>query len=230
MSKSSNIPSGRIAINRNGECLCGGPSQEKAFMNCSRSNSGLPCPLRNRLDLSTETQTSIPARVVGLFRDGCPTAIVRTVTKLIIVALQRMSPRWARPNIVEKVCRSVPAFANGNATSPVVFVFRVFRVSASIHHVRPRGVFGRIELAVNGLTLALKLLLIAAARNAAPILKTLAAHYLFVSTITATQPTKHSTGAALRVFVPNLVIQGYNRPTSKTPARNVVNLHGIIIA
>lgn len=84
------------------------------------------------------------ARVVALFQNCCPPAIVRRVRAVVVDAVELVLRCWAWPH-VGKECGEIiaPTLTHGNATSAPIWVSAVRRVVAASAHVAPRLVFRR---------------------------------------------------------------------------------------
>ena len=83
-----------------------------------------------------------------LLLSGCPTAIVRTVSKFVVNSINRFSAFWTWSHISEKICKgAIPARADFYATPTVVLVVRMVAVAAPLPHRHPANIFRRMRSA-----------------------------------------------------------------------------------
>lgn len=229
MSKSSNIASGGIAIDRNRERLGSGPSEFKPFAQRADPHSALSRPFSHSLNAPFEAQSPVTSRVIALLGRSGPTAILRAVAEAVVNPFQRVVIGWSRPHIGKKINCGLPSFAHRYSASAVVLKFEIILIFTAVHHVSPRRIFRRFNLAVDRLSRALKFLLIASTRHACSVPQALTTHDLFVSAIASAQPTK-GCRSAFSVLVSNPVMQRYDRPAPEALACNVLYWHGPIVA
>lgn len=129
-----------------------------------------------------------------------PSAIFFAIVAIVIYAIKR-HPLWSRTHIGIKVFKLVPALANGYAASSIVFISRIFLISASRQHRKPHSIdrlethtmlelFGPISFGRYFLTKT-------PARSSFPVFQSGSSHDNFVSTIAMAQPSRRLTGSVL---------------------------------
>lgn len=117
----------------------------------SKGYAGLSCPLREGMCLSAERQQAIIAAVVLLLSPCSPTAIIRSVIRIIIDSVKCAFPWGARTHICIKGLKAIaPPFTDANSPSAIVMVHVVFRVIASSFHVIPHCILNAIRETVTG--------------------------------------------------------------------------------
>jgi len=77
--------------------------------------------------------------VVRLFFAGRPSAVFRAVRPVVINAIKSGSG-WSFTHIRNKIRKRHPSFANINASSPISFICRVFRIGTTLFGGLPYGV------------------------------------------------------------------------------------------
>jgi hypothetical protein len=75
---------------------------------------------------------------------GRPSAVVRLVVTVVVDAVERVAGR-AFTHISEERLEAVPARADGDATSAPLRVACMVRITASVAHIRPRAIGGRLD-------------------------------------------------------------------------------------
>jgi hypothetical protein len=98
-----------------------------------------------RQSFMRDSDVSVP--VIGLLFAGRPTAIFWAVWAIIINAIKRVSGR-PFAQIVHKIFKVVPPFANVNSTLSIAVKCRVARVVAPLFNCLPQNVNGRLCFAV----------------------------------------------------------------------------------
>jgi hypothetical protein len=88
----------------------------------------------------------VSAPVQGLFRLGCPSAVLRRVRTVIIDAFNSQALLIAGVHILDKVGEVFPACAEGYAPVTVVMPIVGFGVGTSLAHGDPSIVKGRMPL------------------------------------------------------------------------------------
>lgn len=77
--------------------------------------------------------------IVRLLFAGRPSAIFRAVRPVIIDAI-KSSSGWSLAHVSNKIRKRHPSFANVNASSPISFIRRVFRIRTTLFGGLPYGV------------------------------------------------------------------------------------------
>ena len=83
--------------------------------------------------------SDVSLSVVRLFFAGRPSAIFRAVRAVVINAIKSGSG-WSFTHIRNKIRKRHPSFANINASSPISFICRVFRIRTTLFGGLPYGV------------------------------------------------------------------------------------------
>ena len=91
---------------------------------------------------------SIRAPISLLFFSGCPLAIGRTISGVIVYSLKSMFFAWAFSHIFNEVLKIVPRFAYTDTSASIVFIGYIVFIFASGMHITPHGVFWGIRTAV----------------------------------------------------------------------------------
>lgn len=87
--------------------------------------------------------------VVGLLRICRPATIPWLIVAVIILSVNRMLRRGARPHIGVEVLKAMsPALANSDSSATVVRKVLLFRSSAARNHLLPNGILWRLALAM----------------------------------------------------------------------------------
>lgn len=125
-----------------GNWLCKNPINRPTLFKSGQYNSWFNtkfiCPLSGGQSLTIKGKNYILPVIVVLFNQGGPFAIFWTISKIVFNSVNRMIRTWRMPHILQKFRKGIsPSFANGNSASPVVFVSSVFRIIATLLHIRP---------------------------------------------------------------------------------------------
>lgn len=140
--------SSRTVKDRRREHVVNGPSDVEAIIESPSVDPEVGSPVGNGLRYSVEGNLSCSSSVSKLVGTGCPSAVVRRVTLVVIDALKRVFG-WARSHIgVERLKRVSPAVAHRDTSAAVVCERGSLRAIASAASHHPTVVFRRAASAV----------------------------------------------------------------------------------
>lgn len=175
-------------LNRNSQCVVNRPSVFDAAKNRGWLNPSFSSPLRQALSSAFKgQQAGLLFVVVLLFQRG-PFAVVQRIAEIVILPLYRIAIAGSRSHIGKELRKAGPRFAHCDTTRPIVFVFRMVRVAASLVHGLPRDVLRRARHSVLGQPIMLNLSMETPARNIRPTQQRGSIGNLLVSTITTAEP------------------------------------------
>jgi len=97
-------------------------------------------PLCQCFCLSLISNKFIKPTVVVLLLLCCPTTISRLIVTIIVYAVNAVLWSWSMPHIGKKVFKLMPAFADRNTATAVMFVGRRFFIATSLYHSVPNPV------------------------------------------------------------------------------------------
>lgn len=101
----------------------------------------LPVCTRGKRDLGTllvgQLFMSKAAAVVRLLCACCPSPVVRAIASLVIRPIEREAVRDSLTDVCDEVFERVPALANSDAATAVVFPVRMLAVMTALHDVAP---------------------------------------------------------------------------------------------
>ena len=103
-----------------------------------------PCffaPFSYGQGFAKSSDKSSVSSIFGLLFSGCPSAIFRAVTFLVINALYTKSI-WSFAHVAQKIGKVKPAVTNGDAPAPVIFVRFASLAKASFFNPFPYLVSG----------------------------------------------------------------------------------------
>ena len=103
------------------------------------SSQGVACRQRNSF-----------ATIIGLLCPSCPAAVFRTVSLVIVDAIQSVFRRWPVAHIRQKIIeRITPPGTRFDATLAVPFVRPIVGIGAALPHVRPDVVFRKVGMSIS---------------------------------------------------------------------------------
>lgn len=125
----------------NGQGFGWGPASAQSGANCCRFNSGATFPGNHGEGFATVTDEVVVPLITSLFQPGSPAAIAGFIVAFIVgVSVDAMRRAWARPHVGKEVGEpvlSLPAFANRDPATAIVFVIAVFLPEASVPELAP---------------------------------------------------------------------------------------------
>lgn len=80
-----------------------------------------------------------------LLKRRCPPTVAGLVIAVVVDSIDGVL-RNARSHVRVEALKSVPAFADPNATTPVPILSRIFSIFTALYHQRPDAIFGRSAL------------------------------------------------------------------------------------
>ena len=176
-----------------GQSARGRPSDIQSMADRVSVESDALGPLDERQGFSLEGQSPIAALVACLRVPNGPSAVLGRVRTVIVDAVNRMPPRWARPHIVVEVReRDAPAVTDSYPASAVIWKGCASHVETPLAHSIPCVPFwtdaGFSRHTVRSSTLAYLLSAKAATTGAASVAKRGAIDGPFGATVTSTEP------------------------------------------
>jgi hypothetical protein len=113
-------------------------------------------PLFNVQSFAVERYRAIRSAIIPLLNLRCPSAVRFRVAAIVIASIKSKFPR-ARSHVgVEVLKRIAPASAYFNPARTIPFVCRLFRIHASLDHIRPDIVLGSIAHPVSAMKSGLR--------------------------------------------------------------------------
>jgi len=127
-------------------------STVKALADETRAYTHSLSPRCHRHSLFAQGEKAISSSISGLLLLGCPAAILRRVALGIIDAIQRVFRGWTFAHIFEEARkRTFPMLANGNSTATIAAIGMIFRIIATLDHLRPSLILRTVAHPVRGL-------------------------------------------------------------------------------
>ncbi len=124
------------------QCSIDAPSTIDSIIERIEVHPEMYRPLRHRLSFAFERYHSIVSRVVVLFRSSRPAAVFRTVSLVVVDAIDRMIGRWSTAHVSEEVfIRMTPSLADGDPSPAIARKLLTSICMASVNHVLPCFIF-----------------------------------------------------------------------------------------
>jgi len=122
----------------------------KTGQNCVDMNAKTFRPLPSRQCHVIFGDSDVRFPIVGLLFARCPTAIFWAIRPIVINAIKRCA-EWPFAHISNKIRERHPPFTNVNASSPISFICRVFRIKTTLFSRLPYSVQIGLGLAMTTL-------------------------------------------------------------------------------
>lgn len=91
--------------------------------------------------MTTPCQFMVSPRVVALLSTGCPNAIGRTVSLIVVYSFNRVFVAWSCTHVGKEPLKCVPFRGNFNSSASIVLITFIVWVITSITQCRPNTVF-----------------------------------------------------------------------------------------
>ena len=130
------------------------PSLGESCTKCTMRDTKSASPVSKAVSFSVMCEHSCLTRVVALLHFCCPSAVVRTVPEIVVLAINSGFWKWFLSHVGNKVVEArLPSFAKRYTSVCVQVLVFVVRFAASLH-LPPRCVFGRIAHAARACAVA----------------------------------------------------------------------------
>ena len=132
-------------FNWRGQSFLNRPAQIEAPIQRGNRHAAVPArPLSNGHSTATECQEAIVAPVSSLFQSSGPPTIRRLIGSVVVIALDRMEWRRARPHVGEECLERLPSVAHRDAAATVVLIVLGSWVRDTDFHFPPNAVLGSV--------------------------------------------------------------------------------------
>lgn len=121
------------------------PSIFQSTVKAFYSKTKFGCPIFDTLGFSIKFNHLNLRCISSLIPSCCPATVRGFVVSVIVFPFDAVA-NWFGSHVIEKIIKPIvfhPSFANGDATSSVIFVFSRIRIIATQLHCPPRMVFSR---------------------------------------------------------------------------------------
>jgi hypothetical protein len=142
-------------------------------------------PLLKRFAAVPNGNASIP----HLFLAGCPSAILRAIVAIIVIAFKLVIGTWARSHIRKEILKSLPSITNGDSATAIMMEKLYVGVLASSSHGGPSAPFGGVDHSVGNASRSVHIRNQATTGLCLPTFERKTKNYLLISTVTPTQPS-----------------------------------------
>lgn len=148
-------------------------------------------PLRRTEPKAVELDHHVPARVIALFADCRPSAVLARIRAVVVNAVNRVPLRWSRAHVVDERVKAIaPGIAHRDASASVVLELTArLVIAAGAHHV-PDVVVRVSRQAVRAMQCLHDLVSIAATRFRRPAAKRFAVDISLRPAIASARPQR----------------------------------------
>lgn len=130
-----------------------GPSEVHSVLKPSAFDAETLSPCGHAHRFAVERKHFLGASIAGLLFSRRPSAVGWLVVSVVVYAVYLMSCGWPLSHVGQEVCKRLPSFADGDATSAVSRITNVcFPLASSSHHA-PTGIRKTSGLAMRNASL-----------------------------------------------------------------------------
>lgn len=106
------------------------------------------CPLHGAHGFPVKRDLTIPAHLPHLLRLRGPSAISRLIVPVVVDTINRVLRCWLMAHVQKEISKCSPSRTYSNAATPIVFVFGVVGIGATLNHVTPTTILKLIVFAL----------------------------------------------------------------------------------